>query len=195
LPFLGFACNDGGRGQYFDKHLESEIPDDIQDCSVIAVSLATTYNLEVMSPALSYRDALWSLLEWNERIKPWRRKQYYETYRDYWRRRICELLENITATDTPRYEDPIYGTNTNTYSNYLQILGGYSQVFGEPIDAKEYCLCATNRTLVIDGYRVLDGEESYDTAHVTVVRNGMVVGPTNISHGNFRVLHVWQRTW
>ena len=59
LPLLGFTCNDGGRGQYFDKHLESEIPEDIQDCSVIAVSLATTYNPEVMSPALSYRDAMW----------------------------------------------------------------------------------------------------------------------------------------
>ena len=195
LPLLGFDCNYGGRGQYFDKHLESEIPEDIQDCSVIAVSLATTYYPEMKSPALSYRDALWSLSDWNEQIKPWRTRQYYETRAVYFRRRKHEILESLSSKEVPKFKNPIYGTNTNVYSACLQGLNGYFLAFGEPCERKTFCLCVSSGHYVIDGYHVLDGVDRYDTAHVTAVQNGKVIGPTKISSGSFRVLHVWQRRW
>ena len=195
LPLLGFEYSDGGRNQYFGKHLNADIPEDIEDCSVIAVSLATTYNPNVMSPALSYRDALWSLSEWNERIKPWRIKQYYETRREFLRRRIREILEYLKTKDAPKFKNPIYGTNTNTYSNFLQIAGVYALVFGEPCMTETFCICTTNRSFVIDGYHVVDGVDRYDTAHVTAVQAGAVKGPTDLSHGSFKVIHVWQRSW
>ena len=195
LPCLDFECSDGGRDGYFDKHLELEIPDDIQDCSVIAVSLATTYNPEVMSPALSYRDALWSLSDWNEKIKPWQTRQYYETRGEYVRRRIDEIVESWRSKSVPKFKDPIYGTNTNVYGACLEFMNSYFLAFGEPCERKAFCLCASDGHYVIDGYHVINGVDRYDTAHVTAVQNRKVVGPTNISGGSFRVLHVWQRSW
>lgn len=195
LPCLGFIWSDGGRGDYFDKHLSNEIPGDIQDCSVIAISLATTYNPEVMSPALSYRDALWSLSGWNERIKPWRVRQYYETRWDSVKRRKHEFVESWKSKQIPKFKNPIYGTNTNVYSVCLRGLNRYSLVFGEPCERKTFCLCVPNGHFVIDGYHVVDGVNRYDIAHVTAVRAGIVIGPTKVSGGSFKVLHVWQRGW
>ena len=195
LPTLGFQYNDGGRGQYFEKHLCAEIPEDIQDCSVIAVSIATTFDEAVQSPALSYVSALRFLVNWNNRLKPWKWKQFYESEREFWIRRARQFFVEITTTGTPKYRNPIYGTDTNTYSSCLRRSGAYALVFGEPLETNTFCLCIANGKHLIDGYSVIEGMDRYDTAHVTAVQEGIVKGPTDISHGYFKVLHVWKRAW
>lgn len=58
LPFLDFNCCDGGRENYFSSSSFEDRPDDIQDCAVVAVSLAALFNLKYKSPALSYMEAI-----------------------------------------------------------------------------------------------------------------------------------------
>lgn len=194
LPFLEFQCSDGGRNQYFENVLRTEIPDGIQDCSVIAVSLACTFDETVEHPEFSYAEALGSLKNQNSRLKPWRRKRPEESSPQYWARRGRELIAGLATVRTPKYKDPIYGTITHTYSACLQ-RRGYTLVFGGSCETRTFCLCTAKRKLVIDGYSVIRGIDRYDTAHVTVVQEGTVKGPTDISHGYFKVIHVWQRVY
>lgn len=194
LPNLGFQCSDGGRKQYFDKLSPTEVPEDIQDCSVIAVSLATTIDPSATYPEFAYAGALQSLKARNTRLKPWKRKRFYESNREFLVRRVRQLVAELTSVGTPKYKNPIYGTDTNTYASSLR-RGAYTLVFGESCETKISCLCTAKGNLVIDGHSAIEGTDRYETAHVTAVQNGVVKGPTNISDGSFEVIHVWQRAW
>ena len=195
LPYLDFQYDDGGGKDYFHKHLSSEVPEDIQDCSVIAVSLATRIDPSANYPELSYAEALRSLQILNNRSKPWNSKRFYESNREFWERRVRQFVLELTTVGIPKHRNPIYGIETNIYASCLRKLGAYSLVFGELCEAETFCLCTAKGNLVIDGYSVIEGIDRYDIAHVTAVQNGVVKGPADISHGSFEVIHVWQRTW
>ena len=138
LPYLDFQCHDGGRNDYFDKFLNIEVPKDIQDCSVIAISLASGFNPEVKSPALSYNGALLALEDANRRLKPWKCRRCDESRWEFLKRRRKEIMSSLQRSGTPEHMNPIYGTDTNVYSYYLESKCNYNLVFGRTIQNKAF---------------------------------------------------------
>ena len=189
LPFLDFEYNDGGREDYFRKLLKTGVPKGIGDCAVVAVSLATLVNPDYKSPALSYHDALDALTEFNHGLKPWKRRRFRETKKKYIWRRFKEILVEQTCGGIPKHQNPIYGTDTNTYSAYLTRMCGYTLVFGEPCMTEQFCLCAAKGTLVLDGRIKGRGEHSTAIIKQKIV-DGINIGGDDI---DFHVIHVWER--
>ena len=112
---------------------------DMNDCSVIAVSLAGDPD-GVVHPEVSYAGALKSLRNRNKRLKPWKKKLSYESERQFWNRRVRQFVWELKPVGIPRHKNPIYGTETNVYAYCLTRLA-YSLVFGEPSGANTFCLC------------------------------------------------------
>ena len=150
LPLLKFEYSDGGREDYFSKLQNEEIPYDIQDCAVVAVSLAALFNPEFKSPTLSYRDALSKLEHYNRRIRPWTKRNHRETLKKFIGRRLREMLAEWRSTGIPEHRNPIYGTNTDTISNSLRFYD-FSVVFDQPLVTEPFCLCISTGTSVVDG--------------------------------------------
>ena len=94
IPQMGFDCYDGGRSDYFNLRLGMDVPNDIQDCAVVAVSVALTYYPRVSSsPALSYSATLSELRNMNLRKRPWMSKGFRETRKKFVVRRFREIIE------------------------------------------------------------------------------------------------------
>ena len=193
LPFFAFEYSDGGRADYFSNLLKSEQPREIQDCSVIAASLAFSYNSSYESPMHSYLNALSGLRMFNSRRKPWKSRQSYESAIGHWFRKVRQFWSEFTARGLAKHQNPIYGTDSEVYGAYLEGSGGYAFVYEELRAMGSFCLCNAAGTLVVDGY--FEKGIGYDggNAHVTAIINHVITGPTDISNGKFHVLHVWRR--
>ena len=150
LRQLRYRYCDGGREDYFRKLLKVEIPQDIADCTVVAVSLATLYDPSSKSPALSYWETLDSLERANWRVKPWKRRNFRESRRDYIGRRIKELLAERGIRGTARHQDPKYGVDINSLSRCLRAYQ-FTLVFGESLSSRKLCICQMPGTLVVEG--------------------------------------------
>ena len=189
VPLLGFRPCDGGRGDYFHKIKRTDIPPDIQDCAVVAVSTALFFNPRVCSPSLSYRDSFHHLEDWNHRIEPWKRKGFRETRKEYLFRRLREFLSEKGIIKNSIHQDPRYGVNTNVLSDCL-LSFGFSFVFGEPLKARPFCLCSPTGTFVIEGI-VQDGD-----AHAFAVIDRTILADDDfrIHFDGFHVMHVWYRS-
>ena len=188
LQQLGYRYCDGGREDYFRKLLMVEVPQDIAECAVVAISLATFFDPHSKSPALSYRDAFDSLEGANWRMKPWKNRNFRESTWDYLGRRVRELLAEKRIRGTPKHQDPRYGTDTNSISRCLGDYG-FTFVFGEPLPSRKLCICRIPGTLVVDGMFEDGGD------HAFTIDNGEIVADYDFRRyrDDFLVKHIWRR--
>lgn len=195
LPYLGFQFNDGGRTQYFKE----EVPEGIDDCAVVAVSLTTSYNPATTSPGLSYGGTLHLLEIVNQDMEPWKKRNFRETHKDHYFRRAKEIFEGWKVEGIPRHQDPKYGTDTNVISRLLRMTYGFRFVFGEPLPPREFCLCVLqNGTFVVDGvgtFTKSDGSINPDGDHAFAVIKGKIVADYDFRERSrdFHVMHIWQK--
>ena len=188
LRQLRYRYCDGGREDYFRKLLKVEIPQDIADCTVVAVSLATLYDPSSKSPALSYWETLDSLERANWRVKPWKRRNFRESRRDYIGRRIKELLAERGIRGTAKHQDPKYGVDINSLSRCLRAYQ-FTLVFGESLSSRKLCICQMPGTLVVEG---IFGDED---GHAFTVGDHVIVADYDfrIYRDDFLVKHMWWR--
>lgn len=193
LSFLDFRYSDGGRREYFNRFFSSDPPSDIQDCSVIAVSVAMARNAADPPSWQSYAEANSGLRAFNRGLKPWNVRRSYENCLEYCRRRVRQTLLEAVTTRITKHRNPIYGTDSNVYGAYLERIGRYSFVFEDQISRGNFCLCNARGRLVVDGYFERGSNYTGRNAHVTAIIDGVVTGPVDISNSNFHVVHVWQK--
>ncbi len=191
IPVLGFLCCDGGRKDYFQLRKCAAIPVDIQDCTVVAVSVAHSYNPNVRSPALSYSDTLDLLNNANRHKQPWKRRGFRESWIGHRVRRIKEARAERRARknrEIPKHQDAKYGVNTIALSRLLRSFK-FSLVFGEPRQKQSYCLCHSSGTFVLDGTLIGGLDHSF------VIIDGDIVADYDFRKhfDGFHVLHIWQR--
>ena len=188
LPFLDFNCCDGGREDYFNSSSFEDRPDNIQDCAVVAVSLAALFNPRYKSPALSYMDALSDLRHFNRLIKPWTKRNFRESSSEFIKRRLNEIYVQWRSNGIPRHQNPVYGTNTDTLSNCLRSCG-FSVVFDHPVVTEPVCLCQSKGKFVVDGM-FGDGAD-----HAFAMIDGTIVADYDFwdFHNDFHVMHIWRR--
>ena len=189
IPQMDFDCYDGGRSDYFNRQLRSGVPSDIQDCAVVAVSVALTYYPRVSSsPALSYSATLTELSIMNRRKMPWKRKGSRETWKEFFVRRFKEIWAERGNKGTAKHQDPKYGVNTVVLSRVLQSKN-FSFEFGKRSDERPLCLCSSNGTYIVDG--VLANGNGHSFALI----KGVIVADYDFRkvYNGFHVLNIWQR--
>ena len=189
IPQMGFDCYDGGRSDYFNLRLGMDVPNDIQDCAVVAVSVALTYYPRVSSsPALSYSATLSELRNMNLRKRPWMSKGFRETRKKFVVRRFREIIEERRKRGTAKHKDPKYGVNTVVLSRVLRSKD-FSFEFGEPPVDRPICLCSSKETFVIDGVLTNGNDHSF------ALINGTIVADYDFRKhfDGFHVMHIWQR--
>ena len=188
LRAMGFRYSDGGRQDYFHKHLGKAVPTDISDCAVLALSLAKYFNPRFKSPALSYRDSLYDLRDTNQRIKPWKYRNFRETFPEYIGRRIRGDYGGEENRWDSRHIAPEYGTDTNSLSASLRV-SGFSLIFGEPLPRRQICLCGAPGKLVVDGTMGEVGD------HAFTIIDGSIIADYDFReyYEDFHVMHVWWR--
>ena len=194
VQLLEFEHTNGGREEFFQGVLETEVPKGINDCSVIAVSLA--YGRLILNPIMPNHDyglALFGLRTFNRSIRPWERRNFHEGKLEFSIRRIRQVAADYLTTGVPKHRNPIYGIDTNVYAAYLEKICAYTLVFGEPCPVERFCLCQASGDLVLDGFFTETGVYDGRYGHVTAIQDQIVRGPTPISNGYFHVVHVWQR--
>ena len=193
LPYAPFQYSDGGRKAYFSSIFSSDPPKDIQDCSVIAVSIAMAHNAADHPSWQSYANANSGLRIFNQGLKPWRMRRSYESKLEYCSRRMRQTFLQAMTTRIAKHQNPIYGTDSNVYGAFLERIGRYSFVFEDQRSHGDFCLCKTRGRLVVDGYFERGSNYTGGNAHVTAIIDGVVTGPVDISNGNFHVVHIWQK--
>ena len=189
IPLLGFQYCDGGREDYFSASYSRERPYDIQDCAVVAVSIAAYLNPQYKSPALSYREALADLIRSNRRIAPWKRKNYRETKLEFFQRRLREVIDERRSKPIPRHMDPLHGTHTDTISMAL-FRRRFRVVFAQPDQIEPVCLCSYYGTFVVDG--MLRGSRD----HAFTVIDGSIIADYDfrLLYDDFQVMHIWYKS-
>ena len=187
LQFLGFEHCDGGRYGFYHKTLRTEVPRNIQDCAVVATSLAAFPVSDCNSPQSSYLHALAGLKRLNRQIKPWKARAFKEANKRFILRRIKETCAELITTN-PKHQDPRYGTNTKTLS-ILLIQERFTFVFGEPLPPARFCLCQKKGRYVVDG-RFGNGED-----HAFAVIDETIVADYDFRQyrEDFHVMHIWYR--
>ena len=191
IPALGFLCCDGGREDYFQLHRGTAVPADIQDCAVIAVSVAHSYHPAVRSPAMSYSDTLDLLNNEIRHKQPWKRRGFRESRRGHLARRLKEAWAERRARkrlEIPIHQDAKYGVNTIALSGLLQSFG-FLLAFGEPLPERPYCFCQSSGIFVLDGTLIGGVDHSF------AIIDGNIVADYDFREffEGFHVLHIWKR--